>query len=355
MTLLRHALTRPAAMLAVLLVAVLGATLPGPSVAAAPPADTSVAARTGARAPAACADADYLWSHLARCGRAGPGNTGPRLKACPEGLTPMGSSVTGVIEIRQTGAQVTCRSVTGCLSVQASGVQIKNVRVRCSSGRTGEDANGTGAIKIENGASARIARTSIDGLKANHSCIWHEGASMVAVRVNCRGVNDGIFSWSGPGGNGNNFKIRKSYIHDLTTRTANGHVDGYQTEGASHGLISDNTFLMTSDAGGNDANAAIGIWNSFRDSTDIVVRGNLIAGGGFSVYAEDYSDSYDIRDVSFVDNVFSRRLFGCVGYFGVWFPRGAPTDGWHRSGNSVLETGASLDQGNPTYQGSPCI
>jgi hypothetical protein len=55
-----------------------------------------------------------------------------------------------------------------------------------------------------------------------------------------------------------------------------------------------------------------------------------------------------------VDNVFSTHLFPCVGSWGVWFPRGAPTDGWRRSGNRVLETGQSLDSGNPTVGGRVC-
>jgi len=337
--------------------ALLGLTVlaAAPASTASTPATPAERVPTAAAAvPAACADSDYLWSHLARCGRAGPGNTGPRLKACPQGLQAMGTSVTDVIELGQDGASLTCKAVTGCIEVTGRGVLIKNVRVRCSSGRTGEDANGTGAIKIENGASARIARTGINGLKANHACIWHEGDAMVAVRVNCRGVNDGVFSWSGPGTNGNDFKVKKSYLHDFTGETANGHADGYQTEGASHGLLADNTFLMTTDAGDNEANSAIAIWNSFRDSTDIVVKGNLVAGGGFAVYAEDYSDTYAVRDISFVDNVFSRRLFGCVGYYGVWFPRGDPSDAWHRSGNTLFETGKSLDAGNPAYEGMPC-
>ena len=44
---------------------------------------------------------------------------------------------------------------------------------------------------------------------------------------------------------------------------------------------------------------------------------------------------------------------GCVGQFGTWFDRpgwtydGGPTDGWHRHGNTVLETGQNVDNGNP--------
>lgn len=256
---------------------------------------------------------------------------------------------------------ISCRKITGCLSIEAPRVTVRNVRIRCTSGRTGEDANGTSVIAVRNGASASLRRVSIDGMRGVHACVWHEGQSLTMRRVNCRGVNDGVFSWSTPSAaTGSNFTIRDSFFHDFTTRTANGHIDGYQTEGASNGRIIHNTFLMTSDDG-NSSDSAIAIWDGQRDSSNITVERNLIAGGGFSVYAHDYSPSESnpaggnsVTNVRFGGNVFSTRLFGCVGYYGVWFPRGAPTDGWRRSGNSVLETGANVDGTNPTYAGRSC-
>jgi hypothetical protein len=91
------------------------------------------------------------------------------------------------------------------------------------------------------------------------------------------------------------------------------------------------------------------------------VSDNLIAGGGFSVYAEDYSPSetspsggYSVTDIHFTNNVFSTHLFACVGSYGVWYTRGAPSDGWQRSGNKVLETGQTIDNANPTANGHAC-
>jgi hypothetical protein len=308
----------------------------------------------------ACASSDYLWTHLARCGRAGPGSTGPRVRQCPDGqLRPLGTSPTGRIVIGQAGRVISCRDITGCLVVEAPGVELRNVRVRCATGRSGEDANGTGVVVVEYGASVRVVNASLNGTSSNHACIWHQGTSLDVKRVNCRGVDDGIFSWSGQESSGNNFTIKRSYFHDFTVTTANGHVDGFQTEGANDGLIAGNTYLMTTDDD-DFSTSAIAIWNSMRDSHDIVVRDNLIAGGGFSVYAEDYSPSesspqggFSVERISFRDNVFSRHLYGCVGNYGVWFPVG-PTDGWRREGNRLLETGGSLDGGNPTYHGQPC-
>jgi hypothetical protein len=313
-----------------------------------------------------------MWANLVRCGWPGPGNTGPVRSRCPGGkLTTRGGSLTSVITIRRAGTVISCQNITGRLDIRARNVTIRNSTIRGSSGRTGEAANGTADIVVDDGASATIDHVLINGMKGVHACIWHQGTRLSVNRVNCFGVDDGIFSWADNGYSrttGDHFTIRNSYFHDLTTRTSNGHEDGYQTEGASFGLIAHNTYRMT-----GSADSAIAIWDSLRSSSHITVRHNLITGGGFSIYAEDYSPGagdpggapasggYTETKIRFVGNRFSTRVSGCVGAFGVWFTRptwrpyhGGPTDGWHRSGNRVLETGQNVDHRNPSRHGALC-
>jgi len=82
--------------------------------------------------------------------------------------------------------------------------------------------------------------------------------------------------------------------------------------------------------------------------------GVALAVGGFTVYAEDYSPSeaspagdYSLTNVRFVDNRFSTVHFECVGSYGIWYTRGAPSDAWRRTGNVVVETGENVDTQNP--------
>src|SRR5262249_4058223 len=157
------------------------------------------------------------------------------------------------------------------------------------SGLTGKAANGTAVITVDDGASATIDHVEINGLQGVHACIWHQGESMTARYVNCYGSNDAIFAWADTGfsqTSGDNFTIEESYFHDLTHQTANGHIDGFQTEGAGNGLIHHNTYDMTA-----DSNSCVAIWNSLKSSHDIKVDHNLMAGGGAAVYAEDYDPS----------------------------------------------------------------
>ncbi len=315
--------------------------------------------------PAQCANGgNFLWSNLAACGWPDASNTGYNAGQCPGGvLTVNSGSASRTIRVTTANSTVSCQNITGCLSIEASNVTVTNIKIACNSGKTGTNANGTSAIYVTNGASATISQAEINGMKGVHACIWHQGTSLNVTAVNCYGVNDGIFSWADTSYSqttGDNFTIKDSYFHDFTILTSNGHIDGYQTEGSGNGLIDHNTFLMTSDDD-NGSDSAVAIWNGYRSTHDIIVQNNLIAGGGFAIYAEDYVPSeanpaggYSVTNVQFNNNKFSTHLFGCVGFYGVWYVRGAPTDGWRRSGNTVLETGANVDNGNPSYQGNTC-
>lgn len=245
--------------------------------------------------------------------------------------------------------------ITGGVQVRARNVIIRNSWITMKGGGAG----GSGVVNVNRGASATIEHNLLDGLNTTHACVWHEGSSMSARWNNCQGVNDGMFSWAtnpGQDGSGDNFTIEGNYMHAFTTDAANGHIDGYQTEGAKHGLLRGNTIDVS-----QSQDATVAIWNGRKSTDDITVDFNLLAGGGFAVYAEDYSPSesspsggYSLTNVRFTNNRFSNVHFGCVASYGVWFSRGAPSDGWRRTGNVLLETGSSLDAGNPSYDGRAC-
>jgi hypothetical protein len=324
---------------------------------------TTSTTTTSTTLPSSCATPNSPWGSLEACGWPGPANTGFNLSQCPGGvLTQNVGTATRMIPVTVDDTVISCQDIVGGLDIRAKRVVVKNSRVRFDGG----GANGSSVITIEEGADATIDHVELNGSNHTHACVWHQGTAMASHALNCYGINDGIFSWADTGYSpttGDSFTIDNSYFHDFTTNAANGHEDGYQTEGASHGVIRHNTYLMTT-----AADSAIAIWNSLKSSNDITVDNNLITGGGFSIYAEDYHPSvsspaggYSLTNINFTNNKFSRRAANCVGNFGVWFYRaswlpyyGGPTDGWHRSGNVVLETGENIDGGNPHVNGTLC-
>lgn len=349
--------------------AALGMALSGAFTAS---AGATAVSNTGAT-PAYCHNGGAeLWEHLAACGWPGPGNTGAMTAQCPKHrMATAGTSPRARIMIRKPHEVISCVRVTGMLYVTAPGVRISNVSIVANSGRRGEAANGTAAIFIDDGASATIDHVTINGEDGVHACIWDQGTRMSVNAVDCHGTDDGVWSWADTGYSGttgDHFTIRNSYFHGFTHRTSNGHEDGYQTEGASHGLIEHNTYLM-----GVTADSAVAIWDGRRSARDINVTGNLVTGGGFAMYAQDYypgpggpgmssaAGGHSVTGIRFTGNYFSTYAAGCVGKYGIWFTRpgwapyhGGPTDGWHRSGNKVLETGENVDAGNPHSGGALC-
>jgi hypothetical protein len=339
-----------------------------------------------------------VWQNLEACGWPGPANTGPDLSQCPGGVLTINSgSTTRTITVSTAGAVISCQNITGGLQITAQNVTIKNSIISYDGGGAG----GSGVININDGASATIDHVEINGLDHTHSCIWDEGIkgttlaySMNAKNVNCHDVNDGIFSWWWPtdknAGAGSDFIIQDSYFHDFTENAANGHIDGYQTEGAQNGTIQHNTYQMlrapndvTVSGGGLDS--GIAIWDSFNQGSSptgrigghFTISNNLLGGQtGFMSYAEDYSGpngqspenvtnsaagGNSLVDVKYLNNSWSNHYDACVGQYGTWFYRGAwvayyggPTDLWNvaggsrRSGNVVLETGENIDTGGPT-------
>jgi cell division septation protein DedD len=324
-------------------------TSPTPTATTSSTTPTPTPTKTTSTPPPALCNTSAVWSNLAACGWAGPGNTG-----YPAGQV-FSKTVTGGLTISTDGTVIDGYKISGGVTVNAKNVVIKNSWITNSAG----GVNGTGVVKVLNGASATIDHNLLDGLNATHTCIWHEGASMVATANECTEVNDGIFSWAttlGVDGTGDNFTIVDNWLHNFTTLAANGHVDGYQTEGAKNGVIRHNTFDVA-----QDQTSAISIWDGRKNASNIAVSNNLIQGGGFSIYAEDYNPSeaspaggYTVTGITFTDNRFSNSRYACVGNWGVWFTRGAPSDGWHRTGNVLLETGQNLDSNNPIVNGWEC-
>jgi hypothetical protein len=353
------------AVLAALILAV-AAALAGFSAAG---ATTAPGRSPSAPAPPNCdSGGRVLWGHLAECGWPGVSNTGPDLADCPGHQLALRGNGDSPIYIRDPGTVINCEELRGLVYIYAPDVTITNSVVDAKSG-TG--ASGSAGIRVEPNASATIDHVSVFGAERVHACVWHEGTKLVVHAMNCTDVNDGVFTWSPVSRSasaGDHFTVTGSYFHNFTHATANGHDDGYQTEGGSHGLIRHNTFQMTA-----DSTSALGIWNGRKSATDITVADNLITGGGFSVYAEDYSPGTGapgegsaaggsvVTGINFTGNAFSTFAASCVGKYGVWFTRptwipyqGGPTDGWHREGNYVLETGEDIDHSNPHHDGTLC-
>ncbi len=343
--------------LAVALLLALAAAVAGRASASA----SAVAGAATTGVPAYCqTGGSQLWSNLATCGWPAAQNTGFTAATCPGGKLAQRGQGNSEIVLATANESITCTEFNGRVIIRAPHVTITNSAVT-TRGHNG--SSGSGSIVVDVGASATIDHVTVDGGNSVHACIWDQGLALTVQAVNCYKANDGVFTWaiSGKPGAGDHFAVENSFFHDFTQATANGHDDGYQTEGNSDGVIQHDTFRMSA-----NSTSAVAVWNSRESAENITVDDNLITGGGFAVYAQDYNPGdgapgnpsaaggFSVTNIQFVNNSFSTFAAACVGKYGVWFDRpswvpykGGPTDGWHRQGNVVLETGEKVDNANP--------
>lgn len=209
----------------------------------------------------------------------GPDNTGvPAIVT----LTPY----TGPSTITVAGTVVDGKTF-GCLTVRAANVVIRNSRQTCPSHPVG------GLILA--GTNTVVQDSEITGGVGNGGCVT--GTNYLLRRVEVRGCLDGVWMMS-------NTVVVDSWIHDLAT-CPTCHDDGIQTTGAVGLTIRHNRIDLHLTQTG-----CIKLGAEQAPLRDVVVDGNLLNGGGISLYAGGSGPN-----VSGIHIVGNRWLRSPVGYF----------------------------------------
>lgn len=126
-----------------------------------------------------------------------------------------------------------------------------------------------------------------------------------------------------------------NYIHDIFSPDGTDwHADGIQTpESAGNVVVRHNTIELTGPETG-----AVNIMGTLANPAEhVVIEHNLMAGGGYTVYAGPGAD-YRI-----VENHFSTRTYPHVGYWNIWYWDPGQDGEIVRQGNVIHETGAPAD------------
>lgn len=162
--------------------------------------------------------------------------------------------------------------INGCVNVQAMNVVISDVRIRCSS---------TYGINVKSG-SVTVQHSELDGTGAVHVAVV--GSNYTLSYVNIHDIEDGPRL-------GDNVTIEDSYIHDLF-RTATSHNDAMQTTGATNITIRHNSIVPATN--GDPMNAAIMIGSEFNPLRDMLIEGNYLNGGNYTILARADLDGNNI-------------------------------------------------------------
>ncbi len=245
----------------------------------------------------------------------GPHNTGPYDESL---LVPSGS-----IKVTQDGAVIENVHVSGGIYVEANNVTIRNFRidggfstlygVKCTYGKTG--------IVIEDGEITRCASAGMYG--TGFTARRLEIHEMAQDAIKCRGDN----------------VVEGCWIHHLGL-DPNAHADGNQTRKGSNILLRGNFFDMPKGiSGGYKSNATSINQAELGDIHNLVMDGNWLNGGNFTVYftAKNKYGQHEMRDCKLINNRFGRdyaygvlkkdgNVINFVCYGNVWDDTGGDMD-----------------------------
>jgi hypothetical protein len=204
------------------------------------------------------------------------------------GGTPL-TRIDGDVTVTVAGTVIEGKDIRGCVRVLAPNVTIRNSKVTCTFAY---------AILIEAraGGNLLVEDVEVDCLNSPTNGIGEYGVTV--RRVNIHGCGNGLDI-------DGNFTVEGSYIHDLYTDN-DSHADGIQLTGGSNIIIAGNTIYAT--ALGTSA-----IISHPTNNSDVLITGNLLAGGAYTLYCPQSSSNFRV-----IDNRFSTIYYPLAGTFGPW-------------------------------------
>jgi hypothetical protein len=233
---------------------------------------------------------------------------------------PAGTSLNvhdGDLEVVTANTVIDGLDIRGCVRVNAPGVVIRRTRITCPGSGVASfaDAYSGQGVVLED---VEISCESVNGSSAVGDY------NFTVRRANIHSCENG-FDVDG------RVTIEHSYIHDLIAfdPASDPHSDGAQITPVGRDInIVHNTIYA-----GDGTSAIISPTVSSGVVTNVVIEGNLMAGGAYTLYCQQDGSG---NNYHVVNNHFSTRFYPSVGAFGAWTDCGDET---RVSGNVIHETG----------------
>jgi hypothetical protein len=227
-------------------------------------------------------------------------------------------TASGPLRVTQSGRVLEVLDISGCVSIEAAGVVLRNSRIRT-------DGVCTGALlDVTNGKGTLVEDVEIDGT-GHGERFAIRGEEVILRRVHLHGSATG-FRLSG-----NNVVLEHSVLHEFATTSA---ASPFVTSGGSELTIRHNVLEV---AGLGDSVVTLYSQDSAIQNVEVVA--NLINGGGWSVTAGGGNSALPTSNVRFLRNHFGRKFHPNCGSYGpvTGFESGSPGNLWE--GNVWDDTG----------------
>ena len=211
----------------------------------------------------------------------------------------------------------------------ASDVTIKNSRIIVSGEGWGIALRHANGVTIQNNEIAGPSSSGPSRLMVGIKDIYADSTGIKVLRNDIWATSTGVQIESG--------LIQGNYIHDLGM-TGSDHVNGTTSNGGTRLLeIRGNTIFNK-----YDQTDAISLFQDFGPQANRVIDGNLLAGGGYTIYAgANPGKESTATNIAVTNNRISRMYYPQGGSYGpatAYNPGGGNT--W--SGNTWDDTGTTI-------------
>jgi len=235
----------------------------------------------------------------------------------------------GHITVDGAGAVLESVSVAANVDVLASDVTIRNVQITTGGEDFGISLRHTKNVTIENveisGRDAGSGRLMV-GIKD----IYGDAQGTQVLRSDIARTSTGVQIYAG--------LVQDNYIHDMGFKSGD-HTNGTTDNGGSRSSL---TLRHNTVFNSQPQTDAISLFQDFGTQTNRTIEGNLVAGGGYTIYGGANPGGAQTSNIRIVNNRFSKLYFpraGSYGYATAFDPRG-PGNEW--AGNIWDDTGAAV-------------
>jgi phage baseplate assembly protein gpV len=236
----------------------------------------------------------------------------------------------GWVEVDGNGAVLQGLYIPYTLDISASNVTVTDVEVVDTGQGFGISLRHTSHVSITHSSIFSPAGSGPDRLQVAIKDIYADSTGLVIQRNNIYHVSTGIQISAGV--------VSNNYVHDLGYQTGD-HLDGIASDsGDSHGLtINHNTIFLR-----QSQTTAIGLFEDFGTQLDCVIENNLIAGGGYTLYAGANPGGQRTSNIKVIGNRFSRIYYSHSGFYGPYTAYDAHAPGNKWSANIWDNTGKTI-------------
>ena len=234
----------------------------------------------------------------------------------------------GWVQVTGNGAVLSGLYIPYNLNIAASNVTVKDVKV-VTSGQSsfGISVRHTSGVTIENSTISGV-NASAGRVMAGIKDIYSDSTGLAVLNNDISEASTGVQMESG--------LIQGNYIHDMGS-IAGDHLDGiHSTGGVTASLtIEHNTILNNFGQTG-----AVVLTEDFGVQANRVVTDNLLAGGGYTIYAGQNSGGPPASNISVTNNRISTTYFPKGGQYGPVADYNTAGSVW--SGNVWDSTGVTI-------------